>query len=67
MRHPERAADITWSDSLVRHLNNSLSHHVRKRAAIDKNSSKLVYTSMTCKKTGKNLLKTSILNIENSS
>ena len=49
MRDSESSADITRSDSLVCHLHDPLSDHVRQGPAVDKESPELVDTSVTCK------------------
>ena len=47
MRHSESSADITRSHSLVSHLHDPLSYHVRKGAAVDKEASELVDSAVT--------------------
>lgn len=49
MRDSEGSADITGPDSLVSHLHNPLSHNVRKRSTVDKNSSKLIHSTVAWK------------------
>ena len=49
MRHSQSSADITGSHSLVSHLHDPLPHHVRKRSPVDKDSTQLINSSMTCK------------------
>ena len=50
MGHSESSADITRSDSLVCHLHDPLSDHVRQGSAVNKDSTKLVDAAVTWKK-----------------
>ena len=47
MRDSELAADVTGPHSLVSQVNYSLSDHIGQRAAIDKEATKLINTTMT--------------------
>ena len=48
--HSELSADITRSDSLVGEFYNPLSDHVREGTAVDEEPTKLVDSTMACKK-----------------
>ena len=47
MGDSELAADVAGPHSLVSKVNYSLSDHIRERAAIDKEATKLINTAMT--------------------
>ena len=47
MRYSKSSADITGPHSLVSHLHDPLSHHVRERSAVDKDSTQLINSSVT--------------------
>lgn len=46
--HEQLPRDLRWTDSAVCQLNNSVSHVVGQRSAIDKNTSKLVDSTRSC-------------------
>ena len=49
MGHSELSADITRSDTLVSKFHNTLSDNVRQGPAVDKKSSELVDSALSCK------------------
>ena len=49
MGHSELSADITRSHSLLSKFHNPLSDHVRKGTSVDKKSSELVDSALSCK------------------
>ena len=47
MRYSELSADITRPHSLLSKFHDPLSHHVRERSAVDKDSTQLINSSVT--------------------
>ena len=47
MGDSELSGDVTRPDSLMGQLHNTLPHHIRQGTAIDKDSSKLIHSTMT--------------------
>ena len=61
MGHSELSADITRSDTLLSKFHNTLSDHVRQGPPVDKKSSELVDSALSCNDRNYDLIKYDII------